>query len=189
MTFHPRKDWTSTPPANAHRMPRRGVKGVAVHWNGPAVPKSALTDPRAYLEGVRRFHTSGRGWSDFAYQSAVDQLGNRWQGRGFRHMSAANGDEVVNREWGAILAILGEGQVPSAAMLKGIRREVRRFRLRHPFAWRIRGHQDVRPAGTACPGPDLERAVKAGVFRPLTRKPKPVPPPPVCNAACPAHCP
>ena len=165
MTIHPRSDWTAEPAADAWPLTPAEVEGVVVHYNGPAVPVSALTDPRAYLEAVRRYHT-GKGWSDFAYNLAVDQTGAVWVGRGLRHRSAANGDTDTNRRYVAVLAIVGEGQKPTRAMLAGLRTAVRLTRTAYPKALDIRGHKDVRPGPTACPGPDLTDAIRTGKLEP-----------------------
>lgn len=165
--FQPRKKWTMAGKANSTRFTRRRIKGVAIHWNGPPVPRSALKDPRHYLEGVRRFHVHTRRWSDIAYNLAVDSQGRIWDLRGLSRRSAANGSVLVNEEYIAILAILGEGQKPTPEMLVGIRKAVRRVRRRYP--WRARKvvtHSDIRPLGTECPGPQLTRHVRAGTFQP-----------------------
>lgn len=166
MTFHPRSDWTSHPAVDSNPASVREVKGVAIHWNGPAVPKSALTDPRNFLEGVRRFHVGTRKWSDIAYNLAVDQNGDVWQLRGLGFQSAANGTAELNDEYLAIFCIIGEGQVPSAAMVAGVRKAVRRFRRRYPLARAIVGHGDIRPGGTECPGPQLRAHLAAGELVP-----------------------
>jgi N-acetylmuramoyl-L-alanine amidase-like protein len=187
MSFHKRAEWTKTPPANANKVVRSLLKGVAIHWNGPAVPNSALTDPRSYLEGVRRFHTNTNGWSDIAYNLAVDQNGDIWQLRGLGYQSGANGDTKVNDQYLAILCVLGQGQKPSPEMVDGVARAVRRFRVRYPGKKAIVGHRDIRAGGTDCPGDKLYRHLKAGDFKPKIAPPKP--PAPVCNHLCPAHCP
>ena len=178
MTFHPRTDWTKTPAADAHRVDPDALRGVAIHWNGPAVPKSALKDPRSYLEGVRRFHTGVREWSDIAYNFAVDQNGDVWELRGRGHKSGANGDEHVNTTHLAILCVIGEGQIPSPAMVAGVGRAVARVRAKYPQARQVVGHCDLRVAGTACPGKRLYNHVESGAFRPK----------PPCEH-CPTHCP
>jgi hypothetical protein len=142
------------------------VRGAAIHWNGPAVPRSALTDPRNYLEGVRRYHTSTKGWSDIAYNLAVDQTGDVWVLRGLDHRSAANGGTTVNARYVAVLAILGEGQEPTDAMLAGLRHAAGMVRDRYPHAPAVLGHVDVRPEPTACPGPHLSRAIDRGDLNP-----------------------
>lgn len=165
MTVHPRADWTKVPATDAHPLASDYVRGTAIHWNGPPVPVSALTDPRAYLEGVRRYHRS-KSWSDIAYNLAVDQNGDVWVLRGLRHMSAANGDNEVNARYVAVLAIIGQGQKPTLKMLAGLRDVVTMVRAEYPRAMFVKTHNQVRPAATACPGPDLTRAVDAGDLEP-----------------------
>jgi len=167
--LHKRSDWTSAEAASPHRFDPGQVRGVAVHWNGPAVPQSAFTDPRAYLEGVRRYHTATKGWSDIAYNYGVDQRGHVWELRGMRLQSAANGDQAVNAAWVAVLGIIGEGQRPSEAMLNGIAQTVAKVRGTYPQASKVKGHRDVRPGSTACPGPYLYRAVNDGRLQPARK--------------------
>jgi hypothetical protein len=171
VTVHPRRDWTSVPAANSNPVVRSLLDGVANHWNGPAVPRSAFTDPRSYLEGVRRFHVHDKGWSDIAYNLAVDQTGDIWILRGLDYQSGANGATDVNDRFLAILFILGEGQKPSAQMLAGGREAVAMFRAKYPTATKIVTHHAIRPDPTACPGPDLTRETNAGTFEPETQEP------------------
>ena len=164
MTLHPRSDWTSVPAANAHPFEPSQVKGLCVHWNGPPVPRSAFTDPRAYLRALRRFHVNTNGWSDIAYNFAVDQTGDVWVLRGMRHRSSANGNLRVNARWVAVLAIIGQGQHPSSHMLGGIRRVAAMTRRAYPRGKAVTTHRAIRPEPTACPGPDLTRWVNATDF-------------------------
>ena len=166
MTVHPRKDWTSTKAADAHPFADQYVKGTAVHWNGPTVPKSALSDPRSFLEGVRRFHVNTRKWSDIAYNMAVDQQGGIWVLRGMAHMSGANGDTTTNTKYVACLAIIGEGQAPSKKMLASLGTVVGMVRAEYPRATQVVTHQAIRPGSTACPGPDLIKAVNSRALEP-----------------------
>jgi len=166
-----RRAWTSAPKANAHKVRRRDLRGVAIHYMGPKVPSRVYAgDEKAvanYLEGVRRYHVFTKGWSDIAYNYAVDNEGRIWTLRGARYLSGANGDTDVNSTHLAIVAVLGKGQVPSDAMLKGIRVAVRRLRMRYPFRLKeITTHAALRPGGTECPGKYLIREVGAGTFRP-----------------------
>jgi len=166
VALRPRSDWTGTKPANARPFDPELVQGVAVHWNGPSVPNSALTDPRNFLEGVRRFHVDGNGWSDIAYNMAVDQQGDLWVLRGLAHQSGANGDTATNTRWVAVLAVIGQRQEPSPRMIRGLQLAVELVRSRYPRAKRITTHAAIRPEPTACPGPDLIRAVQSGALEP-----------------------
>jgi hypothetical protein len=167
-----RRKWTKVPKANAHKVMRRFLKGVAIHWVGPAVPQAVYEGREksvaTYLEGVRRFHRHSRGWSDIAYNLAVDTKGRIWDLRGVKHLSGANGDSDVNMEYLAVVALLGKGQKPTPEMLKGIRKAVRRIRRRYPFrARKVVTHGDIRPDGTECPGRRLTKEVRNGTFEPM----------------------
>lgn len=168
----PRSAWTSAPASRGALLV--APVGVAVHWNGPPVSAAAYRGDRAavaaYLEAVRRLHTRTNGWSDIAYQAAVDSEGRLWTLRGWRRCSAANGDVIPNRRWGAILAVLGQGQEPTDAMLDGLRDAVDLFRQVHPRALQIATHNQVRPHPTACPGPHLSRAVVTGQLEPFANR-------------------
>jgi hypothetical protein len=181
MTRHPRSDWTETHASSPDEFGGSDVRGVAVHWVGPPVPAAVNAgreaDVARYLRGVRRFHVDGRGWSDIAYQQAVDQSGDRWALRGFRRQSAANGDLTANRQWGAIVALIGEGQKPTPALLRGLVASIAEFRDVHPRARRVATHSDVRPDPTACPGRPLTLWVRAGAKPPHTPEPAPTPVP------------
>jgi hypothetical protein len=132
---------------------------------------------KAALRSWQDFHIDGRGWSDIAYQVAVDQAGNRYELRGLRTQSGANGDTDVNQRFGAVLLVLAPGEQPTAAMIREVRAVVTDFRKLFPDAHRIVGHGQIRPEPTACPGPAAQKAINAGTFEPvkpkaLTRGPK-----------------
>lgn len=165
MTIYlPRSAWTSVP-AGGGAMPPRPV-GIAVHWPGSTTVIGSRTqaDMAARLEGYRRFHVYGRGWSDIAYQVGIDQNGRVWDLRGIDRESAANGDQSVNLTYLACLFLLGPGETPGPALLQAFadwRRD--KALVKYPTATRVVGHQDIRPTGgTDCPGPITEALIKAG---------------------------
>lgn len=170
-----RSSWTDKRPASPALLVPEHVDGLAVHWDGPPVGRGVLAgDPDAvatFLRSVLRFHTVTRGWSDIAYQWAVDNAGTRWELRGWRRQSAANGDQAVNRRFGAVLAIVGQGQLATPELLDGLRAAVVDFRSVYPSATRIVTHNDVRPDPTACPGPQLTRLVHGGQLDPRRHPP------------------
>jgi hypothetical protein len=108
----------------------------------------------------------GRGWSDIAYQEAVDQAGDYWILRGLGTRSAANGDTDVNTRFGALLLILAPGEKPSPAMIRTVRKRVAAHRRRFPRSRRLVGHGEIRPEPTACPGPAAQRLIESGAFEP-----------------------
>lgn len=167
-----RRDWKARPRRrHPGTLDPRQVEGIALHWPGM---KNALP-PRidaiaAALRGWQDYHMDEHGWSDIAYQVAIDQLGNRWRLRGLRNRSAANGDTAVNLRYGAALLILGPGEAPTDAMRLQVRQVVSDHRRLFSESHRIVGHGEIRPdGGTDCPGAMVERFIKAGAFEPVKR--------------------
>jgi hypothetical protein len=168
--IRPRSDWTSTTSGCTTEFVPSEVDGVAVHWNGTWVTLS----PDAQLRADRNFHVNTRGWCDIAYNLAVDQNGDVWVCRGLDLRSSANGSLDSNRRYVAVVALLGQNadgsavQVPTPAMLDGLRKAVEIVRWKYPQATEIKTHNDVRPSATACPGPHLTAAVHNGALNPET---------------------
>lgn len=167
--YRTRSDWTTSKPADARRVMRPFLRGTAIHWVGPAVPAAVYAGDEAavaqYLRGVLRYHLS-KGWSDIAYNLAVDTQGRVWDLRGLQFQPGANGDDHVNTSHLAVVALIGEGQRPTPEMLVGLRKAVRKVRLHYPIRGvEVVGHRDIRPTPTACPGRPLYLAIKADTFR------------------------
>ncbi|WP_143447868.1 hypothetical protein [Kineosporia sp. R_H_3] len=131
-------------------------------YDGPKAPTLQHTADR--LEAWRVFHTQVKGYSDIAYQVAIDQAGRILVLHGLSHRSAANGDAAVNRRYGAVLLIVGAAEEPSPAMLSA-------FHTFYTDAWRARGgkakiltHDRVRRmtglGGTSRPGPAITDRIK-----------------------------
>lgn len=143
------------------------VKGVALHW--PAMGKTPLTSVDAVkraLRGWQDYHQNTQGWSDIGYQIAVDQAGNSYELRGHSARSGANGTLSLNVRFGAILLVLAEGEEPSLEMLATVRWEIKQHRKRFRRSTWIGGHGAIRPGGTQCPGPAVERLLALGAFAP-----------------------
>lgn len=142
------------------------VDGVALHWPGMADPLDSFTDVAAALRGWQSYHLDDKGWSDIAYQVAVDQAGRAWTLRGLRTKSGANGDAEMNDRYGAILLIVAPGEQPSPALLATTRAVITDFRRLYPGANAIRPHSAVRPEPTDCPGDAIRAAIARGDFTP-----------------------
>ncbi|HEY9415889.1 MAG TPA: hypothetical protein VIQ30_14090 [Pseudonocardia sp.] len=181
VTYLPRSAWGARPSRGGTALSTSAVEGEALHWPGMAKPidaTGAIGQRRvaSALRGWQNYHMDGRGWSDIAYQIAIDQAGRAWTLRGLNIRSGANGNADVNRRFGAFLLVLAPGEKPSAAMIATTKAVIADFRKRFPKARsKPYGHRDVRPAGTDCPGPLAYAAINAGTFTPGTAPSKPAP--------------
>lgn len=147
------------------------VESIALHWPAMTKPIRGVENVKAALRGWQIFHQDTRGWSDIAYQEAVDQDGNRYVLRGLDVQSGANGDTGTNKANGAVLLILAPGEQPTPAMMKAVRRVVADHRRLFPRSRGVKGHADVRPEPTACPGPIVLGLIRTGAFEPDNTKP------------------
>lgn len=165
VTYLPRSAWNARTPTSVTHLDPDQVEGVAIHWPGMQSPVGRDRVDEA-LRGWQDYHMDGHGWSDIAYQVAVDQWGRAWTLRGLTVRSAANGDADVNQRYGAILLVLAPGEQPSAAMLATTREVVADFRRHYPKGTRIVPHSLIRPEPTDCPGDPARAAITRGDFTP-----------------------
>jgi len=163
--YLPRTAWGARPATGSTPLDADQVEGVAIHWPGMANPlgRDRIGDA---LRGWQADHMENNGWSDIAYQVAVDQWGRAWTLRGLTTRSAANGSLDVNQRFGAILLVLAPGEEPSAAMTATVRGVVTDFRRWFPGANRIVPHSLIRPEPTDCPGDQARAALELGAFDP-----------------------
>lgn len=170
MTTYSRADWGARPARSGPGpLAARDVIGLVFHW--PAMTKAVrgFKAVAAALRAWQDYHMDDHGWSDIAYQVAVDQDGNRYILRGLDVQSAANGDADVNDEFGAVLLILAPGEEPSPEMIAEVRQVVVDHRRLFPQSDALLGHNEVREEGTACPGPIVQRHLEAGTFEPQSQ--------------------
>lgn len=179
--YLPRSEWAARASRGATALLASQVDGDVLHWPGMTKPIDATGDIgkrriASALRGWQNYHMDVRGWSDIAYQIAVDQAGRAWTLRGLNIRSGANGNADVNLRYGAVLLVLAPGEKPSTAMVATTKAVLADFKKRFAGARaKPYGHRDVRPAGTDCPGPLAYAAIQAGTFTP---GPTPPPPPP-----------
>lgn len=147
------------------RLDPREVTGMVIHWPAMSKPLRGVKAVSAALRGWQDYHMDTHGWSDIAYQEAIDQDGNVYVLRGLWTQSAANGDEDVNDHNGAILLVLAPGEHPTAKMLHMLRKRIARHREVFPRSTRVYGHNDVRPEPTSCPGPIVQHLIDSGVIK------------------------
>lgn len=186
LSYLPRSAWNAAP---VHGTPVAlqtvNLKGVALHY--PAMGARTLltqTSVAAALRGWQDYHMApkpkGRGWSDIAYQVAVDQAGRKWNLRGLTTRSGANGNDPANEAYGAILLVVGDDEEPTGAMVQATQEVIRDWRRLFPKATEIQTHNAVRTRykgeGTDCPGTHVTRLIAAGAFNPpATTPPTPTP--------------
>lgn len=166
MTHFTRAEWGGRPAEARYRLYRPLVRGIALHWPAMASPLRTPAQVMAALRSWQDYHMDTRGWSDIAYQVAIDQLGNTYGLRGLRYRSAANGSAYVNQRYGALLLVVASGEQPSPELVQAVRNQVRVHREVFPSSKLIVGHKDVRPEPTACPGPAVSRLITSGAFTP-----------------------
>jgi hypothetical protein len=167
--YLPRSAWNARPPnSGPGNLTVSRVQGAVIHWPGTG-STSVIHSQAAVasaLRGWQNFHMDDRGWSDIAYQIAVDQSGRAWTLRGLRTQSGANGNNDVNERYGAILLVLVTGEQPTAAMKATTRGVIADFRKLYPRGTAILPHSAVRPDPTDCPGPAARAAISRGEFNP-----------------------
>lgn len=156
--FLPRSAWTRTG-FSRKLVPFDGddLKGVAVHYTGssrPLGPTASLGLSASRILAERKDHVERRGWTDVAYNYAIDQMGRVFELRSEEYRSAANGDATQNKLYGAITFLIGAGDTPTPAALRAFQDwRTHVWLKRWPDATGVVGHRDL--ASTQCPGDAL----------------------------------
>jgi len=152
-----RTEWQARDPHGRRQL--SSSRGLVLHWNGGAVRAAAYRGDRdavaAYLRAVQRNHMdtdrlASGGAFDVGYNFAVDNAGRVWELRGWGIQGAHAPGANANRH--GVLCVLGDGQQPSAAMLRALVQLAGEHDRRHGST-HVTGHQDHSP--TTCPGPEL----------------------------------
>ena len=152
----PRSEWTGTKPKRT-TLSWDAVKYVVIHW--PGTPgKKISTNIRELLRGWYTYHAKDRGWTDIAYNYAVDQTGKIWTLRGDYRDGATSG-------WGgrsvSILAVLANSETPSEDMLKSLKALAETLRGRAAKGAKIVGHKSL--VSTSCPGAKISTWISKGM--------------------------
>jgi hypothetical protein len=98
-------------------------------------------------------------WSDIAYSFGACPHGGILIGRGWDRNQFANGDDEVgaddgdDTEWYSILALIGEGERPTTAMVGAITGTIQAGRITSKCGYRITPHSNWKRK--PCPGWDL----------------------------------
>lgn len=165
MTTYSRADWGARPAKSGPGpLDPAQVEGVALHWPAMASALGSVPAVMAALRSWQAYHMDTKGWSDIAYQVAVDQAGNRYDLRGLHTQSGANGDSDVNERFGAVLLVLAAGEEPTGAMVAETAAVIDDHERLFPRSRRVVGHSQIRPGGTTCPGPAVMSLIETGAF-------------------------
>ena len=160
MTTFSRQAWDASPPSRRQALDWALVRHIVIHY--PGHPPAIGTDTgriAALLRSWQRLHMQTKGWADIAYGVAVDQAGRTWALRGIDTRDGATSGHGGTSQ--SILAILGNAETPSAAMLSTLARLAHQLAGRAPAGVRIVGHRAL--VSTSCPGDQLARWIKAGL--------------------------
>jgi hypothetical protein len=164
--YIPRSGWapTAIPERKLKHFDAAVLRGVAVHYTGSTSPlgeTATLAQSVARLRAELTQHTKGNGWTDIAYNFAIDEAGRVFELRGLECWSAANGDPGVNAPYAACTFLIGVGDKPTPAAIQAFHdwREGM-FLKRWPRAVIVVGHRDLH--STECPGAPLYALVHNG---------------------------
>jgi hypothetical protein len=81
VTYLPRSAWNARPPnGGPGNLTVSSVQGAVIHWPGTGTTTGIHSQAAvaSALRGWQNYHMDDRGWSDIAYQIAVDQAGRAW---------------------------------------------------------------------------------------------------------------
>ncbi len=153
-----RADWGARPAVYFTPLDYGKVRDLIVHY--PGSPSPIGTDPDTIarrLRGWQDYDIDKRGWSDLAYNVAVDQMGRVWEGRGYNRRDGATSGRGGTSM--SILAMVGNDEAPTDLMLSGILRVITEGKRRAPNA-AVGPHS--RYVSTSCPGDALRGWLQAG---------------------------
>ena len=171
MTYLTRAHWGAEAPVQTIPASKR-LKGVCLHWMGFAIHD----DPLVVVKSIQRNHMGPpTNYWDVAYNEFISQQGEVIEGRGLTVKPGANGNSTLNRQYLALGLLIGPDQTPTEEMITAVRERIAVIRSFQPQADKIVGHMDLKP--TTCPGPEVTRMLRAGMFEPSSGDiPAPQPP-------------
>lgn len=172
LKIEPRSSWRAKPAKKFTTSDPKKLKGVVIHWFGVPRAVKEHKDCPALIRSVQRSHQAGE-FSDIAYSHLVCQHGVVYTGRGFDRQTGANGNRTVNRTYGAVCAMIGEGDKPSGELKAALTELIGEWRKRGAGDEVIR-HGSI--TGSECPGPELSAWVNVKGYEvkklPAKLKPK-----------------
>ena len=162
--IHPRADWGARAATRASKLTPSKIGIVDVHWPGS---KGRLARDRPgvarALRGWQDYHMNGHGWSDIAYNIAVDLAGEVWELRGW---DAVDGGVASRSDDVTILLVMGDQDQMTDAMKTSVLWAMGEFERRLGRKLRRTHHGAL--TQTDCPGPEATAWSKAGFPAPTT---------------------
>lgn len=145
---------------------------VTAHYGGnnQGMPDASVSHDRcvSLIRAYQRTHMDDRDYHDIAYNMAVCQHGYAFAGRGAGARSAANGTNVGNQNYYAVVFLLGGSEVPTPQAKAAFAWCVAALRAADGVATaEINNHRD-HGTGTACAGDHVRAALAAGELEPTT---------------------
>ena len=169
--IHSRADWGAQPPKRSAKLTPSKTGIVDVHWPGS---KGHLARDRAgvaaALRGWQIFHMKTRGWSDIAYNIAVDLAGEVWELRGW---DAVDGGVASRSDDVTILLIMGDQDQMTDVMKSSTLWVMAEWERRLGRKLRRTHHSAL--TQTDCPGPEATAWSKAGFPAPNTTQEEDMP--------------
>lgn len=170
MAIIPRSGWGAVPARSWTARDPRTLKGVCVHWFGSPRAAKVHDGCPGLLRSVQRFHMAGE-YNDIAYSHAVCPHGKVYELRGFGVQAGANGTARANREYAAVVVMMGRGDRFTAQAKASLRRVIADWR-QHGAGREVVPHG--RFTGSECPGPEVRGWIDARLYDPpRAKKPKP----------------
>lgn len=153
-----RADWGARPAEFVNSLDYNKVRDMILHYPGTESPIAQDDESiKRAMRGWQDYHIDKRGWSDLAYNVAVDQRGRLWEGRGYdRRDGATSGRGGTSM---SILAIVANTEAPTAELLSGIDRAFQEALRRN--ATSAKGWHS-KFVSTSCPGDALRDSGKFG---------------------------
>ncbi|MDF5758206.1 N-acetylmuramoyl-L-alanine amidase [Spongiactinospora sp. TRM90649] len=162
-----REEWGARKPSGSYTA-LSSTKGVKVHYTGGRVEPAIADDHDkcvAMVRAIQKQHMDGNGWMDIGYSMVACPHRKVFEGRGPKHLPAANGAGLNSGHY-AVLGLVGSSGLltPPDDMLLAILDAIDHLRAKGGAGKEIKGHRDG--FATSCPGDKLYAWVRKGAPRP-----------------------
>lgn len=168
-----RSQWGARQPSGAYvELNDADLLGLVFHYSDGVGPQD-FTHACAQVRSIQAEHMDGRGFRDIAYSFLISPQGQIFEGRGWRHRSAAQGcqgsdpgtQQLANNHYPAICYLGGKNtELTPAAKRAFLAVRAEFLHLFGENLTTVKGHRDI--CQTDCPGPNIYKWIKDGIPRP-----------------------